>query len=330
MEFFRRCVPYRVESHQRPAPKGHGTRFAEGPAANQACSMLPPRTILVATDFSDASWEAFNFAVKLATTCHATLDVLHVEDPLLLEEAGQSGRDLIAEAKTELQRFVDTSAEAVALMPRLHVVSGSVPEAIVTIGMREQAGLIILASHGRSAVTRRPLGSVAHQVLLRADRPVLLVPDHWRLPQDDDQAQLGPVVVGIDRSEPSLAAARAACGLAAALGTTVELLHVVPQSPVPARWKGLADQVVSRRIETANADLRGRCASLTAPAEVRIVTGEVADQLAAAAAPARSRRPVLVIGRAGAQTPGVLPGSIAERVATVAQSPILLYVKPPD
>jgi nucleotide-binding universal stress UspA family protein len=45
--------------------------------------MIPPTTILVAVDFSDASFTALACAARLARQSKATLRVLHVEDPLL-------------------------------------------------------------------------------------------------------------------------------------------------------------------------------------------------------------------------------------------------------
>ena len=58
---------------------------------------------------------------------------------------------------------------------RVRVVHGPVVEAILNAAERENADLIVLASHGRSGVSRVFYGSVAAGILQRADRPLLLI-----------------------------------------------------------------------------------------------------------------------------------------------------------
>ena len=58
---------------------------------------------------------------------------------------------------------------------RVRVVHGPVVEAILNAAERENADLIVLASHGRSGVSRVFYGSVAAGVLHRADRPLLII-----------------------------------------------------------------------------------------------------------------------------------------------------------
>ncbi|MCC6904607.1 MAG: universal stress protein [Anaerolineae bacterium] len=55
------------------------------------------------------------------------------------------------------------------------VMHGPVVECILSAADREKAGLIAMASHGRSGLGHVFYGSVASGVLNRADRPLLLV-----------------------------------------------------------------------------------------------------------------------------------------------------------
>src|SRR5687767_6077186 len=60
------------------------TEFASGRAGTTLAisgGMMPPRTILAATDFSPASISGLAYAARLASYCRAALHVLHVEDP---------------------------------------------------------------------------------------------------------------------------------------------------------------------------------------------------------------------------------------------------------
>jgi len=51
---------------------------------------------------------------------------------------------------------------------------GGVAKAIVEAAQQHQAGVIVMASHGRGDLTALLLGSVAHKVIHLADRPVLV------------------------------------------------------------------------------------------------------------------------------------------------------------
>ena len=53
--------------------------------------MIPPRTILAAIDFSDASTTALVFAARLARHCQARLHVLHVPSGRLGVDFGFRG-----------------------------------------------------------------------------------------------------------------------------------------------------------------------------------------------------------------------------------------------
>jgi len=51
---------------------------------------------------------------------------------------------------------------------------GGVAKVIVEAAQQHQAGVIVMASHGRGDLTALLLGSVAHKVIHLADRPVLV------------------------------------------------------------------------------------------------------------------------------------------------------------
>ena len=175
--------------------------------------LQPARAILAPVDFSDGSRAAFTLAVRLARHLGSRLHVLSVVDPMMAATARKRGSDLVAEARDELQRFIEACPEAVALTPCRDVVIGSAADAIVTIAEREQADLIVLSAHGWFRPGSRPLGSVTQQVLLRAEGSVLVVPDGWTAPDDRQDTGLGPIVVGVDYSESAAVAVRTASAL---------------------------------------------------------------------------------------------------------------------
>jgi carbamate kinase len=83
---------------------------------------------------------------------------------------------------------------------------------------------VCMTSHGRTGLRWAVLGSVAEQVVARADRPVLLVGPHTHA---DASAGSGPIVVGHDGAPLDDAFVDAACAWAARLGTTLLLTTVI-------------------------------------------------------------------------------------------------------
>ena len=118
--------------------------------------MIPPRTVLVAIDFSDSSRRALALAARLAHTSSAALHVLHAEDPLLAAAAGIRGFDLRKETTAELEAFmagraVDPDAGNGAarsplggVRPTIHVVTGAAADVVCDIAVRERADVVVM------------------------------------------------------------------------------------------------------------------------------------------------------------------------------------------
>ena len=292
--------------------------------------MIPPRTILAATDFSDPSTAALVFAARLARHCQAALHVVHAEDPLLAAAAERSGIDLVAQTREELHHAVAAAPPAADCSPQLHAVAGPAVDVILDVVRAQHADLVVVGSRGMSGAERFVFGSTTEAVLRRSHVSVLVVPPGWMPPRSTgvDLAGTGPLIAGVDMSASSLAGARAACRLASALGTAVELVHVVPELAVLARWQphaagGLEDRVAQARKELDRAVSGLGC---QVPMEWRVETGSVPDQLASIAARAADRAPLLVLGKKAPHAGGSAPGTIAYRVLSLADVPVLMFV----
>lgn len=293
--------------------------------------MIPPRTILAAVDFSDTSRTALAFAARFASQTDAALHVLHAEHPLLQEAAHRAGIDLNKESKDELRRVVSTTPPAGRREPHLHVVNGPAVDVIVNSAERENADVIVLGSHGMSGAERLMFGSTTEGVLRKANAPILVVPRGWTPPRPEtaDLSGMGPVIAGVDFTEPALAAGAAACELAAVLSTSVEIAHVVPHLPVLERWRSHADTAIQQRICAARKEVNSIlcCLHAKVPLHVHILSGGVAQALADVAAPIGDRHPILVLGRNVGRSGGS-PGAIAYRVLSLADVPVLVHVEP--
>jgi nucleotide-binding universal stress UspA family protein len=268
-------------------------------------------------------------AARLARHTGAALHVLYAEDPLMAEAARQAGIDLPHDTAAELQRFVRDTPQTADGSAERHVPIGPAVDEIGKAAERLKADLIVIGSHGMSGAARLVFGSTTEGVLRRSPVSVLVTPATWSGSLEaKDSSGVGPVVAAVDFSPASIAAAKAACGLAGAIGTSVDLVHVVPDPPVHMRWRPHAEAVVRNRTEEARAQLHSLAQTLssTVPVRSRVEAGDVPDTLAAAAAPSDSRLPILVLGRRPPQTRDGAPGAIAYRVLTLAHVPVLVYV----
>lgn len=146
--------------------------------------MIPTKLsrILVPIDFSDTSGAALDYATFLAKTFGATVELIHVLDPMLQVSgdsmfAGAAPPETLAEqgrriATDELQRLAER-LERQGLTVRTSLETGAPWECVVRSGAR--ADLIVMGTHGRTGLTRVLLGSVTDKVVQRSPVPVLTV-----------------------------------------------------------------------------------------------------------------------------------------------------------
>lgn len=138
--------------------------------------MLPIRTILHPTDFSEHSAHAFRLASALARDYDARLVVLHVipapvvapfEGPLPLPE-GETGPKV-------RERLLQVAPHDPKVRMEHIIAQGDPVKEIIHAAKENQCDLIFIGTHGRTGLSRVMLGSVAEQVLRQAPCPVLTV-----------------------------------------------------------------------------------------------------------------------------------------------------------
>jgi nucleotide-binding universal stress UspA family protein len=152
------------------------------------------RTIVAAVDFSDISGEVLEMARDMARLHQARLHVVHaVGDPFRslysVENTGLDLPALLRQWTDAAQRQMASLLEAQPIEPGLlttAVLPGSPTHAIVEYAEQQDADLIVIGSHGRGAVSRLLLGSVAERILHVAGRPVFVVAHRHRQPTPSD------------------------------------------------------------------------------------------------------------------------------------------------
>ncbi len=130
-------------------------------------------TILFPTDFSERSQAVFPYACSLARDQGARLLVLHVDPPPLFHGevvARRQEPDYEDRLWAELHRFQPPDP---AVRVEYFLEEGKPALEILRVAGREKCDLVLMATHGRTALGRLLMGSVTEQVLRQAPCPVL-------------------------------------------------------------------------------------------------------------------------------------------------------------
>jgi nucleotide-binding universal stress UspA family protein len=144
--------------------------------------MIAIKRILVATDFGPASESALRYGRELARSFGAALHVLHVAENVFARAADafsyipvEVQQDVEAAAREQTERLLNEEdcrdLQAVAAT----VTSNATADAITEYARANRINLIVMGTHGRRAVARFFIGSVAERVVRTAPCPVLTV-----------------------------------------------------------------------------------------------------------------------------------------------------------
>ena len=143
-------------------------------------------TICCAIDFSGASENALRVAAELARRLDAKLVLLHVREPRLLPAGAvlappEFFSDAVVRDAEEMATWTTIAEEARGAKVRAVTVEGPAPVSICRFARECRADLIVVGTHGRAAVSRMVLGSVAEQVARKAHCPVLFVREQQKV-----------------------------------------------------------------------------------------------------------------------------------------------------
>lgn len=214
------------------------------PLAEMKAESTPKQTsvfenIVVAVDFSPISRRALQYALALAPEHDSRISVVHVrrtdwryemlESPPEIDlerlDADQQLHELIAEAGSK-RRIESTLVKQASI-------SGGILSVVEEVG----ADLLVLGTHGRRGLAKLALGSVSEELLRCAPCPVITVGPNLQTPHVPDLG-LGTILFATDFGPGSKKALPLALKLAAAHGSKLVLLHMIP--PMPATSTNLA------------------------------------------------------------------------------------------
>ncbi len=147
------------------------------------------QNIVLTTDLSEDSKKAYPYALSLATVYKARLTIISCIDTSLgyspssagiLEGAPLYINEGLAEARehvlTDVRQHASDYFKDLAPQCEVREAPYEVQNQLVEFINDGQFDLVIVASHGRTGVSRALLGSVAEYVLRHARIPALIVP----------------------------------------------------------------------------------------------------------------------------------------------------------
>jgi nucleotide-binding universal stress UspA family protein len=138
--------------------------------------------ILVPTDFSGLSCEAFSWATLLAIEFRAEIVIVHVISAKAAEEMTakpgnpwenvleREDNAMIESFQGCLQSDIGQTVEMQTL-----VEVGPAAESIIRAAKEKDADLIVMTTHGRTGLSHALMGSVAEKVVRQAPCPVLTI-----------------------------------------------------------------------------------------------------------------------------------------------------------
>ncbi len=290
------------------------------------------RTILVPLDGSAFSEAALPWALGLSRRTHAALQLASVHEPVpsfAYDEwesaAWQWSEDYLRNVREQIRQRTDGEVHA-------WVGTGRVVELLMSRADSTEADLVVMATHGRGALTRAWLGSVADGFVRHAHQPILLVRPEDDHPDPTVEPEVQRIVVPLDGSELSESVLDLAIGMAKLYGSQIRLLRVVAYpmeiaSPYLPHTVQMNQKVVEEARDAARAYLERIAARITAEgveATVHVTVDTQAGHAVAREVEELDAQLVVMAthGRGGLQR--ALLGSTTDKVIRAVHVPILV------
>lgn len=286
----------------------------------QANLRLSFSNVLLPTDFTGASTQAFAYARAFAKTYGARLLITHAVTPnppiFLPMEPIPLAFDTEWEDAQEQMGRIQSSPFLAGTLHEGILERGELWNVLQDVILRHSVDLIVLASHGKHGLKKLVLGSAAEQIFRQAQCPVLTVGPGVPIPHEE-AAAFQRIVFATDFSAGSLAALPYALSLAEENQAHLTLLHVRPMVPVRHQlWA--QDHANQRLVELIPPEAADWCEPTT------LVSFEFpAEGILHTAAAENADLIVMGVHKGAARVASHLPWAIAYEVVCHANCPVL-------
>ncbi len=275
------------------------------------------KSILFATDFSEASMKAFPYVAALAKkfdaevfACHIiTLSSLAAPAPQVAPTLYEAERTA---AENELENIIQ-SPLLEGIRKELVVSSGPLADCVAEEIKNKNVDLVVAGTHGRTGWRRMLLGSAVEAICRTATCSVLTVgPGLVPVP-----ISFKRILLPTDLSNDSQRCLPMVAKLAAAFGSSVTVLHVLPEETASnPDLKKLSEPILRAMASLFGNQLK------RVPTEFKIETGDTAETIFKVALDSKSDLIALGI-RSSAFAAFNLNTSAAYRVIAMSRCPVL-------
>ncbi len=195
------------------------------------------RSVLIAFDFSEASQKPLHHALAIARHYGAKFYLAHVVSGIGYTIAGQEALSLAAErtrrTAQQLEQELLQSGALAGLHHEFIILEGNIWEQLGLLIQQKQVDMVVVGTHGRGALGKLLLGSVAEQIFRHADCFVATVgPGSYEDSLVEKIKPVRPFLFPTDFGAASLHALPHAISFANHFGAKLVVLHVLPVAQV--------------------------------------------------------------------------------------------------
>jgi nucleotide-binding universal stress UspA family protein len=181
--------------------------------------------------------------------------------------------------KAEAESYLNNIAEQlknVGLRISTHLYEGKSAEQTIEVAHSWNADLILMSSHGQSGISPWNVSSVVQQVILHANRSLLIIRAYQPVVEDLASLSYHKILLPLDGSQRAELPLRLAESLARAYGSEILAVHVVRQPELPRRTSAsqedllLVNQLTERNRTEALKYMEDLKSRMTMPVQMKL------------------------------------------------------------
>ena len=142
------------------------------------------KTILIATDFSDASVSALNYGIELASLMKLRVVIFHAfQTAITVPEAYApiTSEELKSTAEKEMRRLAEETQKLQQLQFEVVATEGTMPDSLLLYASKYEDCMIVCGMKGAGKSRFRLFGSTAVELARKSTIPILIVPENCKL-----------------------------------------------------------------------------------------------------------------------------------------------------
>jgi nucleotide-binding universal stress UspA family protein len=203
---------------------------------SEIAAVLEPRSVLIATDFSQPSEKALRHSLALARFYGSRFCLAHVVSSLGLTMAGPGAiaacEEAVRREAAQLEASLVRTGALTGIQYKFIVREGELWPELREIIREESTDLLVVGTHGRHGVGKLFFGSVAEQIFRQAGCPVLIFGPHsQQLPWVGSPSRARTFLFATDFGPASLHGLPQAIAAANQFGAKLAFLSIIPAAP---------------------------------------------------------------------------------------------------